>query len=392
VSARPVSARGVLGNVDPWLAIASGGLLLIGLVAVASASVALSERVTELATHLRDRPSYYVERQLAYALVGGVAALLVLRIPTRVWQVSGFWLVLASLALLVAVLIDGVGHTVNGSSRWLQLGPVNLQVSEPARLAMLMYLAGYAVRHREGLEASVGAFIRPLAVVSVMCVLLLLEPDFGGASVLLASALGLLFVSGVCLRNFALVAVLTGAALAAIAISSPYRVRRIISFTDPWDDPFGSDWQLLQSLIAVGRGEFTGVGLGNGVQKLFYLPEAHTDFVFAVLAEELGLVGVAVTLLLFGLLVLRGLEIGRQAAQKGLDYQAMLASGIAIWLGIQAVVNVGVTLGLLPTKGLTLPLVSYGGSSMVITLVSLAILQRVHIETITAGRRKRSSR
>jgi cell division protein FtsW len=182
--------------------------------------------------------------------------------------------------------------------------------------------------------------------------------------------------------------VVTGVALVGIAAMSPYRVRRLFAFTDPWDDPYDSDFQLSQSLIAVGRGEWTGVGLGNGVQKLFYLPEVHTDFVFAVLAEEFGLVGVAATLVLFGILLVRGLEIGRRAAEKGLEYQSLLASGITIWLGLQAVINVGVTLGLLPTKGLTLPLISYGGSSLVITLVALGILQRIHFETVASGRRR----
>jgi cell division protein FtsW len=373
---------------DAMLLLASAGLLLVGLIAVGSASMALSERMTSLADHLVNRPSYYMERQLVFTAIGLLGALLMLRIPIVFWQRSSFLLALLALALLVVVLIDGVGHTVNGSSRWLPLGPVNLQVSEPARLAMLMYLAGYAVRHRDALEGSLAAFVRPLGVVGVACALLLLEPDFGAASVLLASALGLLFISGVCLRNFTAVAVVTGVALVGIAAMSPYRVRRLFAFTDPWDDPYDSDFQLSQSLIAVGRGEWTGVGLGNGVQKLFYLPEVHTDFVFAVLAEEFGLVGVAATLVLFGILLVRGLEIGRRAAEKGLEYQSLLASGITIWLGLQAVINVGVTLGLLPTKGLTLPLISYGGSSLVITLVALGILQRIHFETVASGRRR----
>jgi cell division protein FtsW len=382
-AAVPASPR-----LDPLLLIASAGLLLVGLVAVASASMAVSDYMTALSESMRDRPWYYVERQAVFAVVGIAGALVAMRIPTAFWERSAFPLVLLTAGLLIAVLFDGVGHTVNGSTRWLPLGPVKVQVSEPARLAMLMYLAGYAVRHRDALESSLSAFVRPLLVVSLACVLLLLEPDFGAATVLLASALGLLFISGVCLRNFTAVAVLTGIALTAIAFSSEYRVRRLLSYVNPFDDPLGSDWQLLQSLIAVNRGELLGVGLGNGVQKLFYLPEAHTDFVFAVLAEELGLVGVTVTLMLYGLLVVRGLEIGRRAAEKGLDYQAMLASGITIWLGLQAVINVGVNLGILPTKGLTLPLMSYGGSSLVITLVSLGILQRVHHETVAAGRRR----
>ncbi|MEM9383629.1 MAG: putative lipid II flippase FtsW [Pseudomonadota bacterium] len=359
---------------DPTLLAATAALLLIGLTIVASASVALSEEQ-------RGWPAYFLMRQSAYVVMGLALAAVAFRVPTQLWQRFGFLLALAALGLLVAVLLEGVGTSVNGSSRWIDFGPARMQVSEPARLALLMYLAGYAVRHRDALEANMAAFIRPLLVVCLACALLLMEPDFGAASVLLASSLGLLFVSGVCLRNFSVVAVVATGVLAALAVSSPYRLRRIISYLNPWDDPYDSDFQLIQSLIAVGRGEWFGVGLGNGVQKLFYLPEAHTDFVFAVLAEELGLAGVAVTLTLYGALIVRGLEIGRRAAQKNLDYQAMLASGITIWLGLQCVINVGVTLGVLPTKGLTLPLLSYGGSSLLMTMIALGILQRVHHET-----------
>ncbi|MEO0972674.1 MAG: putative lipid II flippase FtsW [Pseudomonadota bacterium] len=363
--------------VDPTLLAASAALLLVGLTIVASASVALSEEQ-------RGWPAYFVMRQCVYAVIGLVGAAVALRVPTRLWERFGFALALLALGLLVAVLVEGVGTSVNGSSRWIDFGPARLQVSEPARLALLMYLAGYAVRHRDALEASMAAFIRPLLVVCGACALLLMEPDFGAATVLLASSLGLLFVSGVCLRNFIVVAVAATSVLVALAVSSPYRLRRIISYLNPWDDPYDSDFQLIQSLIAVGRGEWFGVGLGNGVQKLFYLPEAHTDFVFAVLAEELGLLGVSVTLALYGVLIVRGLEIGRRAVQKGLDYQAMLASGITIWLGLQCVINVGVTLGALPTKGLTLPLLSYGGSSLLMTMIAIGILHRVHHETVHA--------
>lgn len=369
-------------EIDGVVLAVSLGLLLVGLTVVASASVARAD-------HLRDMPSYYLLRQLAHAAAGLACAAVALRIPTRVWQHLGLPLAVVALLLLIAVLIEGVGTQVNGSSRWIVIGPGRLQVSEPARLAMLMYLAGYAVRHREALEASMAAFVRPLVIVCLACALLLMEPDFGAATVLLASSLGLLFVSGVCLRNFLAVAVVASATLAALAVASPYRLRRIVAFLNPFDDPNDTDYQLVQSLIAVGRGEWFGVGLGNGVQKLFYLPEAHTDFVFAVLAEELGLVGVSATLALYGVLVLRGLDIGRRAAERGLEYQALLASGIAIWLGIQSAVNVGVTLGLLPTKGLTLPLLSYGGSSLVMTMIALAILLRVHHETLAARQRRR---
>jgi cell division protein FtsW len=363
--------------VDPLLLAVVASLLLVGLVEVASASMSLAER--DLGS-----PFYYLLRQSVLAAGGVVLAVLVFLLPTRLWRSTGFVLMALALSLLALVLVPGVGHEVNGSVRWLPVGPVAVQVSEVARLLLLMYLAGYVVRRQAELSASFGGFFKPMLVVISACVLLLFEPDFGAATVLLATSLGVLFIGGVRWRDFAILFAGAAASMAVLALASPYRLKRITSFLHPWTDPYDSGFQLTQSLIAIGRGGWFGVGLGGSVQKLFYLPEAHTDFVFAVLAEELGLVGVLVTLGLYALLVARGFAIGRRASDAGLDYQAYLAFGITLWFALQSAINVGVNMGVLPTKGLTLPLLSYGGSSLAITLLACGLLFRVHHETVAA--------
>jgi cell division protein FtsW len=362
---------------DPVLFGAVASLLLLGLVAVASASMSLAERDL-------GRPFYYFERQGVFALGGAVLAAVAFHLPTKLWRGTGLLLMTFALALLVLVLVPGVGHEVNGSVRWLRVGPVSVQVSELARLLLLMYLAGYVVRHESDLSTSFAGFVKPMLVIAGACGLLLAEPDFGAATVLLATALGVLFLGGVRWRDFGLLFVSAGAAMALLAVASPYRVQRLTSFLHPWTDPFDSGFQLTQSLIAIGRGGWFGVGLGGSVQKLFYLPEAHTDFVFAVLAEELGLAGVIATIGLYALLIVRGFVIARRAGEAGLRYQSYLAFGIALWLGFQSAINIGVNMGVLPTKGLTLPLLSYGGSSLAITLLACGLLLRVHHETCVA--------
>jgi cell division protein FtsW len=282
--------------------------------------------------------------------------------------------------------VPGLGHEVNGSRRWLRLGIMNFQVSELARVLLLTYLASYAVRRADELKATFGGFVKPVGVLVAAAVLLLLEPDFGAATVLMTTGLAVLFLAGARIRHLVVPIVLGVAAMALLAVTSSYRLRRLTAFRDPWQDPFDSGFQLTQSLIAIGRGEWFGVGLGSSVQKLFYLPEAHTDFVFAVLAEEFGFVGVVAVLALFALLVGRALVIARNAARAELPFQSYLAASIGVWLGLQVFVNVGVNTGLLPTKGLTLPLLSYGGSSMLVTLGWLGVLLRVHHETQSAGR------
>lgn len=356
---------------------AATALLLIGIVMVTSASITTADR------SLGD-PLYYLYRQVAFAGIGLVGALVLITIPTRWWEHLGVVALGLALLLLLAVLIPGVGRTVNGATRWIPLGPIGLQVSEPARLLFLIYLASYLVRHQDAVRHQLSAFLRPLGIAAIACVLLLAEPDFGAATVLLATVIGVMLLGGARWRDFALVTLGTGGALAALAVSSPYRMQRITGFLDPFADPFGAGFQLTQSLIAIGRGGWFGVGLGNSVQKLFYLPEAHTDFVFAVLAEEIGLLGVVVVIALYGLLVWRAFRIARAACAQGLGFQAYLAYGIGLWLGLQATVNMGVNMGLLPTKGLTLPLISSGGSSLLVTIGALALLTRIHHETLRA--------
>ena len=289
-------------------------------------------------------------------------------------------------ALLVLVLVPGIGRHVNGSIRSVALGPFRLQVSEPARLLIFIYLAGYIVRRREELAAGIKGFLKPMLLVGVAGLLLLLEPDFGATLVLTATAMGMLFLGGARLRDFALCVAAGGAAFTVLAVSSPYRLARLTGFLDPWQDPFAGGFQLTQSLIAIGRGQFFGVGLGESVQKLFYLPEAHTDFLFAVLAEELGLAGSILIIALYLLLTWRAVGIARRAARRAQYFGAYLAFGIGIWIGLQAFINMGVNMGVLPTKGLTLPLMSYGGSSLLVTCAALGLLLRVDRETRDSGK------
>jgi len=286
----------------------------------------------------------------------------------------------------VLVLVPGIGYTVNGARRWVRLGFMNFQVSELARVMLLTYIASYAVRRADELRDSFGGFMKPVGVLALAAVLLLCEPDFGAATVLLATGLVVLFLAGARLHHLAVPVVLGSAGLALLALISPYRLRRLTGFLNPWGDPFDSGFQLVQSLIAIGRGAWFGVGLGSSVQKLFYLPEAHTDFVFAVFAEEFGLLGVVVVIGLFALLVARALKVSRDAARAGQTFQSYVAAAIGVWLGLQAFVNIGVNMGLLPTKGLTLPLLSYGGSSMLVTLGWIGVLLRIHHDTQVSGR------
>jgi cell division protein FtsW len=364
---------------DYWIVGAVGGLLLIGLVMVASASISISAR--ELGA-----PFSYFERQLFYVALGLAVAVAGVAVPTRLWDKYAIYLLCAAFVMLVLVLIPGIGHAVNGSRRWIRLGFMNFQVSELARVMLLTYIASYAVRRADELRTDIKGFLKPAGVLAAAAVLLLVEPDFGAATVLMATGLCVLFIGGVRIRHLLVPVALAVAGMALLAITSDYRLRRLVGFLNPWADPFDSGFQLTQSLIAIGRGEWFGVGLGSSVQKLFYLPEAHTDFVFAVLAEEFGFFGVLVVILLFALLVGRALRIARDAAAAGLTFQSYLAAAIGVWLGLQTFVNIGVNMGLLPTKGLTLPLFSYGGSAMLVTLGWIGVLLRIHHETAASGR------
>ena len=363
-----------LAHADRGLLAVSGILLLAGLVMVASASITLADRQY-------GEPFYYLARQGSAALAGLLFAAALVMVPMRAWLAVSPWLAFVAFVLLLSVLVPGLGRTVNGSTRWLAVGGVNLiQVSEPARLLLLLYLCGYVVRHGETLRSSLLGYAKPMAIVTLACGLLLLQPDFGAAALLAGIALAVLFAGGARLREVVLSVLAFGAALGALAVLSPYRLARLTGFMDPWADPYDSGFQLTQSLIAIGTGEWLGLGLGSSVQKLFYLPEAHTDFVFAVIAEEFGLLGSVVIILLFGVLVWRALLVADAAARRDAVFETTLAFGIAVWLGIQAAINLGVNMGILPTKGLTLPLVSYGRSSLLVVLAALGLLLRIDLE------------
>jgi cell division protein FtsW len=368
----PVRLKAQL-QLDPVLLGIATTLLLGGLVILASASITTSDNAT-------GQPFFYLERQLVAALIGAAGGLFCLFVPMSAWQRLGPLLLLLGVVMLGVVLVPGIGHEVNGSQRWVRVGVFNLQVSEPTRLCILVYLAGYAVRQQKALREQFSGFLRPMLVLSMACVLLLAEPDFGAAIVLLATALIVLFVAGARVRDFLLFFLAAIVAIVTLALTSPYRMKRLTGFLDPWADPYDSGFQLTQSLIAIGRGEWLGVGLGNGVQKLFYLPEAHTDFVFAVFAEEFGLLGSLALIALFLALLWRVFKLAIRAANSERFFDAYLAIGLGTWLGLQSFINIGVNMGLLPTKGLTLPLISYGRSSLIVTMVAIGLLLRIHHE------------
>ena len=359
---------------DGWLLLAAGALLVAGFISLASASLELGER------NYGD-PFFFLFNQGAAAAIGLAGAAVAYRIPTRFWERLGLLPIMLSILLLVAVLIPGLGREVNGSTRWLTLGSaLSVQVSEPVRLMVLMFVAGYAHRHGAALQQGMGALLKPIILVGLVAALLLKQPDYGSAAIILAISVGILFVAGARFRDVSLLGVAAAAAFAVLAWTSPYRLARLQSFLDPWSDPLGSDWQLGQSLMAIGTGHFNGAGLGAGVQKLFYLPEAHTDFIFAVIAEEAGLLGSLALLAAFALLVARMLRVARDSAARKRMFQAYFAFGLALCLALQVLVNLGVNMGILPTKGLALPLISYGRSNLVVTLVSLGLLLRIERE------------
>lgn len=375
--------RGKLG-LDPWLCMAAVSLLAWGLVMVASASVAQAQKVM-------GDPFYFFYRQLVFAATGGAIAWAVFQVPMHVWERYSVWLAVGALVTLALVLIPGIGAKVNHARRWIDLGFIRIQASEPARLALIMYLAGYIVRRQGRLQNSLAGLVVPFLPLLLAAFFLLMEPDFGATAILFAVALLMLFLGGGRLRDLAGIVVLVAAALASLIVIAPYRMYRLLGFRDPFADMENSGWQLGNSLIAVGRGEWTGVGLGNSVQKLLYLPEMHTDFIFAILAEELGFVGIVALISLFAVLVWRGFAIGATAERRDERFKACLAYGLTAWLGLQALINMAVNMGSLPTKGLTLPLMSYGGSSLITVLVLLALILRVdHENRLAAARTARA--
>ncbi|MFO1426976.1 MAG: putative lipid II flippase FtsW [Steroidobacteraceae bacterium] len=355
------------------------GIVLLGLVMVTSASISIAAREA-------GDPFAYLQRQLVLTLLGALAAAAVFCVRTELLEKASVPLLATAAILLLLVLVPGLGHSVNGSRRWVRLLGLNFQVSELARVLVLVYVSSYAVRRETQLRDTFGGLAKPLGLLFGFCILLLAEPDFGAATVLFATGFGVLFLAGARLRYVGAMALAALAGLGLLVVSASYRMRRITAFLDPWADPFNTGFQLTQSLIAIGRGGWDGVGLGASVQKLFYLPEAHTDFLFAVLAEELGLVGVVLTLTLFLALAARALYIARLASDAGMKFQSYLAAAFGIWLGIQAFINIGVNMGALPTKGLTLPLMSYGRSSLIVAMAWVGMLLRVYHEAMQARR------
>ncbi|HHF7350653.1 TPA: putative lipid II flippase FtsW [Legionella anisa] len=358
---------------DKWLIGVVIGLLIIGLMMVASSSVMIS-------TKYFHQPFHFLIRQACYLFAGLMIALIVIRMDSSIWQRISMPMLLICVLMLLIVLIPGIGRAVNGSRRWLAFGPIGIQVSELAKLTMIFYLSGYLVRQQEAVSNSIFGFIKPMVILGVVSFLLLLEPDFGATVVISGTVMAMLFLAGVKLRYYIGLMIVVMGALAFLAVSSPYRVARLTAFLDPWADQYNSGYQLTQSLIAFGRGGWFGSGLGESIQKLLYLPEAHTDFLFAVLAEELGLVGILMVMTLYTILVIRGLIIAYNAYIQERLFASYTAYGLTFWLGLQAAINMGVNSGLLPTKGLTLPLMSYGGASMVINCVVIALLLRIDHE------------
>lgn len=358
---------------DRWLLIVIATLLAFGLLMVASTSIVISE-------HQYGQSFHFFFHQLFYLILGIATGIIVVQIKTSYWQQISLALLILTVGLLFLVLLPGIGRQVNGSMRWLGFGPFGLQVSEFVKLTMIVYLAGYLVRQEKQVQNQIRGFLKPLVVLAIITFLLLREPDFGAATVILVTSLGMLFLAGVRIWQF--IVLLTGVALilGVLAVSSPYRLARLTTFLNPWANQFDSGYQLTQSLIAFGRGGWFGVGLGESIQKLFYLPEAHTDFLFAVLTEELGLIGGLFLILLFSLLVWRALYIGYRCFNIGQHFSAYLAYGIGLNIALQVMINIGVNTGVLPTKGLTLPLMSYGGSSLLMTCIMLALLLRIDYE------------
>jgi len=351
-------------------------LLMLGLVMVYSASIALAE----VSKFTGGRSAYFLVRHALYLGASVAAAMLVFQVPMHLWQRVAPWLFLSGVALLALVLVPALGREVNGARRWLSLGVANLQPSEFMKLFAVLYAADYTVRKSALIHSFKRGLLPMLAVMLVVGGLLLHEPDFGAIVVVAAIAMAILFLGGMNGKWFVGLMALLAIGFVGLVVSSPYRMQRIFGFMDPWADPFGKGYQLSHALIAFGRGEWTGVGLGASVEKLLYLPEAHTDFLLAVIGEELGFVGVAIVIALFAWLVMRSFTIGRQAVKLERPYSALVAQGIAVWIGVQALINMGVNMGVLPTKGLTLPLMSFGGSGILADCVALAILLRIDYE------------
>ncbi|MGH8662634.1 MAG: putative lipid II flippase FtsW [Burkholderiales bacterium] len=351
-------------------------LLSLGIVMVYSSSIAMAEA----ARHTGHQSAYFLLRHTLFVAVSVAIAIAAFQVPIRIWQRYAPLLFLSGMSLLVLVLVPGIGREVNGSQRWLPLGLLNLQPSEVMKFFVVLYAADYTVRKAAYMGSFKKGFAPMLVVMLFVGGLLLREPDFGAFAVITVIAMGILFLGGMNWRLFAGLAALLVVGFVMLILTSPYRMQRILGFMDPWADPYGRGYQLSHALIAFGRGEWFGVGLGGSVEKLFYLPEAHTDFLLAVIAEELGFAGVAVVIGLFCWLILRAFAIGQQSAVLERLFAALVAQGIGLWIGVQAIINMGVNMGVLPTKGLTLPLMSFGGSAIAANCCALAVLLRIDWE------------
>lgn len=358
---------------DKWFVFAVLGIVIFGLLMMTSASIVISDKQMH-------QPFYFLFKQLVFLALGVLMGHGILQVDTSHYEKWGTVLLGSVIVMLGLVLVPGLGHSVNGSARWIGFGPLSFQVSELTKFIMVMYLSGYLVRHNHEVKNQLSGFLKPMMILGLIAALLLREPDFGATVVVTATSLGLMFLAGIRLRHFAGLFSLVLGLLAVIAVSAPYRLARLTSFLNPWERPFDTGYQLTQSLIAFGRGGWWGVGLGQSIQKMFYLPEAHTDFLFAVIAEELGFVGVLAVMALFLLLVTRIFIIGRAAQLQERHFAGYLAYGFGLWIAIQFTVSIGVNSGLLPTKGLTLPLMSYGGSSVLVNCFVIAVLLRIDHE------------
>jgi cell division protein FtsW len=365
-----------IAEYDRGIAAVTAALLSLGLVMVYSSSIAMAEA----SRHTGPQSTYFLVRHALFLVASVALAAGAFQVPLRVWQRYAPVLFVFGMALLVLVLVPGIGREVNGSQRWLPLGPLNLQPSEMMKLFVVLYAADYTVRKAAYMGSFKKGFAPMLVVMLFVGGLLLREPDFGAFAVITVIAMGILFLGGMNWRLFAGLAVLLVVGFVLLILTSPYRMQRILGFMDPWSDPYGRGYQLSHALIAFGRGEWLGVGLGASVEKLFYLPEAHTDFLLAVIAEELGFAGVATVIGLFCWLVLRAFAIGQQSAMLERLFAALVAQGIGLWIGVQAIINMGVNMGVLPTKGLTLPLMSFGGSAIAANCCAIAVLLRIDWE------------
>ena len=377
---KEIYSEHTVSPIDPVLAVITLALLVFGSIMVGSASM-------EIGLRNYGNPFHLVAIHHIYIFLGLLSFVFVLGLPMIFWERMGWVFLIISLFLLTAVLVPGIGKEVNGSIRWIQIGPINLQGSEFVKLFFLVYLAKSLTDKTDESLGNLRTVLVPTFFLGLIVLLLMQQPDFGASIVLILSSAAVFYLSGVSSRFLIPLGLLIFIFIMVFSFLQPYRLERIISFSDPWHDPFGSGYQLTQALIAFGRGEWLGLGLGNSIQKLFFLPEAHTDFIFSIIGEELGFVGAACVVLLFVILVIRGLSIGNSARRKGMNFHSSLAYGISILLGVQSVVNLGVNLGVLPTKGITLPFISYGGNSLVVSLVMVAILLRIEIEARTGRER-----